>query len=170
MSIPASGVCVQTHMFLVTSIISWSFRFFWPETCSPYAVYAFRPCHCKVMPFSAELCPNQAGGVAALFHLPHRLFHHFVNSALNSSWITNPLRYVVQYCALNRMAEQISHTSCWRVAINCARYSHDFIVVSTLFIWCSGKDMEKRQILVNLYHVMYINGLAATRVPRGSHH
>ena len=37
------------------------------------------------MPFSAERCPNQAGGVAALFHLPHCLFHYFINSALNSS-------------------------------------------------------------------------------------
>ena len=55
---------------------------FSPEICPPDAVYAFRQCHCKAMPFSAERCPNQAGGVAALFHLPHYLFHHFIDSAL----------------------------------------------------------------------------------------
>ena len=37
------------------------------------------------MSFSAERCLNQAVGVAVLFHLPHCLFHHFINSALNSS-------------------------------------------------------------------------------------
>ena len=102
---------------------------FSPEICTPYAVYTFRQCHCKAMPFSAERCPNQAGGVAALFHLPHYLFHHFIDSALNSSCITNSLCYVVQYCTINRIVEQISHMSCWRVVINCARYSHDFITL-----------------------------------------
>jgi hypothetical protein len=131
MSISASRVSVSrlTFSLLLTSSPSAVFAFFDLRFAAHMLCMRFGRVIARQCLSSAERWQNQAGGVAALFHLRHCQFHHFINSALNSSCITNSLRYIVQYCTLNRIAEQISHMCSWRVAINCARYSHDFITL-----------------------------------------
>ena len=114
------------HLLLQFSLFStWNWQ---PICCEPVSAV---PLQGAMSFLSSSLAKSSRRSFIAC----RTMFHHFVNSSLNFACITISYRDVVQWYTLNMIAEQIFHMGSWRVAINCARYSHDLI---TLVMWRSS--------------------------------